>query len=110
MEYIISIDNDEHDEFEENADNVAAVEVFDENGQKMGSDLKVEMFLSKNALLGLGTELIRLAHKYVEGKHYHITLADKEMLCQRMGIFLTPNSNELIITCCDYEKIDDLIK
>ena len=110
MEYIVSIDNDGHDKFEENADNVAVIEVFDNKGQKIGSNSKVEIFLSKNALLGLGTELIRLAHNYVEGKHYHITPADKEMLCQRMGIFLTPDSSELIITCCDNEKIDDYIK
>jgi hypothetical protein len=109
MKYIIDIDNDEHDEFEVNADNVVVVEVFDNNGHKVTFESKVQIYLSKNALLGLGTELIRLAHKYIEGKHYHITPADKDMLCQRLGIFLTPDSSELIITCSDNKKIDEYI-
>lgn len=107
MEYIIKIDNDEHDEFEEKADNVAVVDVYDNNGNRINDKVKVQIYLSKNALLGLGTELIRLAHNYAEGKHYHITPAEKEMICQRMGIFLTPDSSELIITCCNNKIIDD---
>lgn len=110
MQYLINIDNDEHDEFEVNADNVAVIEVYDKNGNRVSSQTKVQIFLSKNALLGLGTELIRLAHNYVESKHFHIMPADKEMLCQRMGIFLTPGSSELIITCSETKKIDDYLQ
>lgn len=110
MNYIIDIDNDENDEFELDSNNVGIVNVYDKNGYKITSDTKVQIFLSKNALLGLGTELIRLAHHFKEGKHYHITPADNETLCQRLGIFLAPDSSELIISCSDNKKIDEYIK
>lgn len=109
MKYIVDIDNDEFDEYENSADNVGIVEVFDKNGNKVSSKTKVQLYLSKNALLGLGTELIRLAYHYKEGKHYHITPAEREMLCQRLGIFLTPESSELIVCCSDNNKIDEYL-
>ncbi|WP_432409583.1 Imm32 family immunity protein [Wukongibacter sp. M2B1] len=106
---MININNDEFDEFDRNADNVGIVHVLDENDEVM-SNAKVQLYLNRNSLLGLGTELIRLAYNYVEGKHYHIEPADKETLCQRLGIFLTPDSNELIICCSDQDTIDEYLE
>ena len=109
MKHVVNINNDQFDEFDRKADNVGVVHVFDENN-KVISNAKVQLYLNKNALIGLGTELIRLSYNYTEGKHYHIEPADKETLCQRLGIFLTPDSNELIICCSNQDIIDEYLE
>lgn len=106
MKYEIDIQNDENDEFENNADNVGIVQVHDKEGNDITSKANVQIFLSKNALLGLGTELIRLAHSYSDTKHVHIEPAEADNMVQRMGIFLTPDSAELTILCNDSKVID----
>ena len=72
MKYEIDILNDDNDEFENKADNVGVVQVHDNQGNDITSKANVQIYLSRNALLGLGTELIRLAHNYSETKHIHI--------------------------------------
>ena len=109
MIYEINIDNDEFDQFDLESDNVGVIHVYNENGDIINSKVKVQIFLSKNALLGLGTELIRLAHNFNEGKHVHLEPAEKESLVQRLGIFLTPDSSEVIICCSNNKKIDDYL-
>lgn len=86
------------------------MQVFDSKGNDITKSSKVYLFLSKNALLGLGTELIRLAHNYRKRKHYHIEPANKEMMVQTLGIFLTPDSSELIVGCSDQGVIDEYFK
>jgi len=110
VKYVIDIKNDEHDEFESKADNVAVLQVFDNEGNEITKQSKVSLFLSENALLGLGTELIRLAHNYKEGKHYHIEPASEDMMVQTLGVFLTPDSSELIVGCSDEDVIDEYFK
>lgn len=107
MKHEVDIYNDDNDEFENKADNVVVLQVRDTNGNDITSKSKVQLFLSKNALLGLGTELIRLAYNYKEGKHYHVEPTKEDMMVQRMGIFLTPQSGELIISCSDNKAIDE---
>ncbi len=110
MKYEIDIQNDENDKFERNADNVGIVQIHDKEGNDITSKATVQLFLSKNALLGLGTELIRLAHSYSDTKHIHIEPAQTNNMVQRMGIFLTPDSAELTIFCNDNKVIDDYFK
>ena len=107
MKYEIDIQNDENDKFENNGDNVGIVQVHDKEENDITSKANVQLFLSRNALLGLGTELIRLAHSYRQTKHIHIEPAQADMMVQRMGIFLTPDSAELTILCNDSKVIDD---
>lgn len=107
MKYEIDIVDDSDDKFEENADNVAVIKVIDHNGCDMTSVCEVNVFLSKNAMLGLGTELIRLAHNFKEMKHVHLEPCTKEMQVQRMGIFLSPDSSEITIICNDNDVVDN---
>lgn len=110
MKYLIDIENDENDDFERLADNVGVLQVFDSNGNEITKSSKVSLFLSKNALIGLGTELIRLAHNFKEGRHYHIEPASNEMTVQTLGVFLTPDSCEFIVGCSDEKVIDEYFK
>lgn len=110
MIHEVNIDNDKFDEFERYADNVGVLHVLDDKSNNVSSEVKVQLYLNKNALLGLGTELIRLAYNFKEGKHYHVEPADKHNLCQRLGIFLTPDSSELIVCCSEQDIIDDYLE
>ncbi len=92
--------------------NIALFKVFNKQGNDISDQVQyVTIFLSKKAMLGLGTELIRLAHNFEEGKEIHITPASKEKGAQQsMGIFLTPDSCELIIKCVHFEPIDKYLE
>lgn len=109
MKYEIELDNDAYDTFEQSADNVAEIKVYTQNRQDITNNAHIEMFLSRNALLGLGTELIRMAHKFREGKHVHLEPVDDDMQVQRMGIFLTPNSSKVMICCSNNKCIDEYL-
>lgn len=110
MKHIIDIENDENDRFDILADNVAKLEVYDEDGNNISKTSRITLFMSKNALLGLGTELIRLSYKYKEGRNYHIDPVIEDYMIQSLGIFLTPNSSEIVIGCCDMKVIDEYLK
>lgn len=112
MKYEIDIENDQNEleEYEKSGKNVLEVVVYDKTGKMINDSLTVGLSLSQDALLGLGTELIRLAHKYKEGRHYHLDPAEKEMIVQRLGVFSAPNSQELIICCADMKTIDEYFR
>ena len=103
------IEDRSNDLFEHDADNVAEVRIFDNRGEDITKGSTVQMFLSKNALFGLGTELIRMAHNFHEGKHAHLEPVDEECQVQRMGVFLTPDSGKLIICCNEGKCIDEYL-
>ncbi|MBT2657966.1 hypothetical protein J7E81_22465 [Bacillus sp. ISL-18] len=110
--YTIKLNNnfDVEEGFELTGDNIAQVTVLDINGDDVTKQSRVQFTLSKNALLGLGTELIRLAHNYHNGKHSHIDPIYKGDAYQSMGIMLHPDSSELIICCGDYEPYTEYIE
>ncbi len=103
--------SDEEEEFELAGDNIAQIDVMDKNGNNITKDCRVQVTLSKNAMLGLGTELIRFAHNYSEGKHFHIDpiRPDGEAV-QSLGIMLHPESCELIVGCGEFKSFDKYIK
>ena len=112
-EYIIDLDNDfdKEEAFEVTGDNIALVTVMDSSsGNDITQNCRVQITLSKNALLGLGTELIRLAHDYDNGKHFHIEPINKEYVVQSKGIMLHPESCELILGCGDFDSFTEYTK
>jgi hypothetical protein len=110
--YTISEKPEELEDFEKANDNICQFKVFDENSNDISSlCCYIELGLSKNAMLGLGTELIRLANNFEEGKEVHIIPASKEKGAQQaMGIFLTPDSCELVIKCEHFEPIEKILE
>lgn len=109
MKYEIDITDYSNDLFERESDNVITVVVYDQQQKNISQDSQVMLFLSRNALLGLGTELIRLAHNYREEKHFHLEPATKETLAQRLGVFVRPDSAEMIVVCEDSKCIDEYL-
>lgn len=109
MRYEFDLIDDENDEFEQLADNVGTVLVLDHNGESTRQQPRVMISLSRNAMIGLGTELIRMAHRFEVGSHMHVDPIQEGLVCQSMGIFLTPESSELIIACGDELDVDSYI-
>lgn len=111
-EYNIKLGNtSDEEEFELAGDNIAQIDVMDKNGNNITKDCRVQLTLSRNAMLGLGTELIRLAHKFSDGRHFHIDPISQEgEAVQSLGIMLHPESCELIMGCGDFKSFDKYIK
>ncbi|QFF99014.1 hypothetical protein PB01_09315 [Psychrobacillus glaciei] len=111
-EYIIDLssDVDNEEDFEMTGDNIALINVMDMSGDEITQNCRVQITLSKNALLGLGTELIRLAHEYKDSKHFHIEPINKEYVVQSKGIMLHPESCELILGCGDFDSFTEYTK
>lgn len=91
----VLIDLECEDEFYEihniGFNNIARIKVY-ENEKEITSRCDVIFRLSKNAFLGLGIRLLRMAHKYKEGKSYLSTEND-------IGFYLTNESPVLEIKC-----------
>ncbi len=81
-----------------------------------GSDYKVILNLSADAMIGMGTELIRKGMRLKEqGKpniqeFEHIQPLSINNTCQKIGIYLTPESCELLVSGKDFGKVDEVIQ
>lgn len=95
MKYIVIIEKEKIDHI-----NFAVKTQSKSNTELPQKGCLIELSISKNALLGLGKELIRHAHKKEdEGKkHWHFDpLGSTSSPVQTFGVFLAPESVELII-------------
>ena len=107
--------NSINDAFEEKSDNIMEVSVLGPGGRPMPSEqIRVLITLSKNAMIGLGTEPIRRAvqDKYMN-QHWHLdptVRGDVDNSTMQMGVFLHPNSTEVIFDQCEYGTLEDLLK
>ncbi|NOU68335.1 hypothetical protein GC096_30360 [Paenibacillus sp. LMG 31461] len=100
---VVNLNNDEDTPEFPNKDNVGHVEILENN--------RVMITLSKNGLIGFAQELLRLAYNdYKSSYHVHVDPSEKGYLSQAMGFFSMPNSDELIISCGDFEPIDSYLK
>ena len=108
FEYKVKINPPEEyeDEFIQDETNIMRVQLL-ERGSKPP---RIMLEISRNALLGLGTELIRLAHQYKQGHHTHMYPVDKTLVSQNMGVYLTPDSCEVIIHCVELGDILEVLK
>ncbi|REE81239.1 hypothetical protein A8990_11973 [Paenibacillus taihuensis] len=86
-----------------NKDNVGLIEVLNKD--------RIMISLSKNAMIGLGYHLIKLANRnYENGYHIHVDACERDYLSQVLGFFSHPDSAELIICCSDFDSINSYIK
>lgn len=72
---------------------------------------RVIITMSKQGLLGLGQQLIRLAvNDFEDGYHVHIDPCESEYFSQTMGFYSHPESVDLIISCGDFGPIEKYVK
>lgn len=119
LNYSINLDPDKskEEEYERDDKNVAEVRVQAPTGEIVSdSQYKVSITLSPDAMVGLGTELIRKGLKLKEAgeKSFDHAIEHLEGLyspnpCQKMGIYLTPKSCDLIILADDFGKVEEII-
>jgi hypothetical protein len=93
-------------------DNIIQFKVFDGDNNNISRNSQyIIIYMQKYSKIMLGTELIRLAHNFEEGKEIHIVPASEGTEAQQvMGVYLSPTSCELIIKCKSFEPIDKILK
>lgn len=109
----ILLDNPENEEvFEIKDENIANVRVFVPDGDKpkelLGDQCHVILEMSKDAMIGFATELLRMAFESDEDSFKELTPSNKNFLSQYMGIFLKSDSCRLSISKQDLGKIKDI--
>jgi hypothetical protein len=57
----------------------------------------IELNLSRDAMVGLATELLRAAHKHEASTGWEMHPIDRDLASQCLGVFLHPNSCRLNI-------------
>ena len=108
--YMVTLENGAEEPFDQIGDNVIKVRAFDKDGLEISPNSRVQIDFSKNALLGFATELIRLAYQFQDGYHTHLHPAVENLLCENLGVYLAPDSSELIINCADTKPIEKHLK
>lgn len=113
-EYKIDLIPSKCDSFEEKNDNMMAVEVLDDEGNTIDAKkIRVQIFFTKNGMLGFGTELIRRAvNGRIDTDHWHVDPTVKRNIdnsCQEMGVFLHPDSPEVIICRSEFGGLESLL-
>lgn len=100
VEFMVDLrfDNDYFEYHNLGFNNVADLRVFNENVD-ISNKCTVVLSLNKNGLIGLGTELIRLAHTYNKDSALTFNPIDTEAHICSKGLYLTPNSSIMKIEC-----------
>jgi hypothetical protein len=95
-------------EFEER--NIVQVRVQDADGKMIvSSDYKVEISFSKDAMIGFATELLRKAYNISNEGIWHLRPVDKSLISQNLGVYLHPQSCEMLIVKREFDPIGTLL-
>jgi len=115
----LSLDHgqEELEEFEKADENLIEIRVQCPGSKVMESKgYRVELTMSPDAMLGFGTELIRKAFEMKKsglgetGGFEHLYPITSESVTENMGVYLTPNSAELLVSAIDFGKVEEAIK
>lgn len=110
--YVVNLERNEKSEiYEENDNNVLKVRVILPNKEIVSNQSYiVELSLSRNAKLGLGTELIREAlNEPYENTFSEIEPITKTNICMSKGIYLHPESCKLLVASYEHETVEELL-
>lgn len=105
--YLIDLgfDDDYLEEHNIGFNNVASIKVIND-GQDISSKCNfVTLMLSKSALMGLGTELLRLAHNFNKERNYYIIPMGNENYNSKLGFYLTQKSSFLSVGCGNLKDV-----
>lgn len=102
--------DDNAESFEQDEKNIVKVRVQLPTGEIIDdSKYRVELSLSKEAMLGLATNLIRFVHdeKPPYG-FWHLHRSEPDSYSQILGVYLHPKSCELMMSLDDFGCLDDI--
>ena len=115
-QYTLNLKNSKNasEAFEASDENIAELRIQLPGSTKMvsGSQYKVELSMTADAMLGLGTELIRSAHRLknsAEAEFHHLQPINVNNTCQQLGIYLTTNSCQLLVADKDLGTVEKQI-
>jgi|GEM_PF-1343294 len=108
----LSVSEDTIEEFEKNDKNVLRVTIQLPSGEVVsGNGYRVYFDLSKDAMLGLGTELIRAAQREnVEDLFRHLHPSFLSHATTSLGIYLHPSSCELLVAGWEFGTLQELLE
>lgn len=102
----------EDEVFEVNDENIARVSITVPDGDKakvlFGEKYHVILEMSKDAMIGFATELLRMAYEDDEDSFKELTVSDSTFVSQCMGIILKSDSCRLSVSKQDLGKIKDI--
>ena len=101
----------EMEEFERNDKNLLQVRVrVPSVGMICDDAYLVELSLSRDAMLGLGTELVRAAHRENnETSFWHLRPSEQGFATRILGVYLHPSSCQLIIAEVEHGTLESLL-
>jgi hypothetical protein len=107
VEYLIDLefDNDFFEEHNIGFDNVAKIKVLKDEQDISNQCTFVILNLSKSALIGLGTELLRLAHNFEKDRNYYIVPMGNKNFNSKLGFYLTEKSSFMSICCSKLNNV-----
>lgn len=83
------------EEYEKKSQNVIEIEALDYENAKIFNISKYNIYLSKDAILGLGTELIRMYMDLDKTYEVHLPTANKDYIVEELGVCNSPNSSDI---------------
>ncbi|GAA0178460.1 hypothetical protein SH2C18_15160 [Clostridium sediminicola] len=106
LEYLVDLnfDNDFLESHEIGFCNVAEIKVI-KNNIDISKKCRVTLMLSKDALIGIGTQALRLAHNYDKRIKYSIIPSNEENSNSSFGFYLTSDSSSMIVGCKDNKNV-----
>ena len=110
--YLVSLEPETNslEEYEKRDQNIVRVRVQLPSGEVVASSqYRLELSLSRDAMIGLGTELIRLALKQEEiSGIFHLRPMEKNFASEVLGIYLHPDSCELLVAHNEFGTIEEV--
>jgi hypothetical protein len=106
-------DENEIEDFEENDMNLLQARVQLPDGtMQSSSKFRIEIRMSKDAMIGLGKELVRagLNEKINTNFFKHLRPIEPELISQCLGVYLHPDSCELIFTTFDFDTVEKTLQ
>ena len=111
--YEIDLENnsDSIEKYEEEDDNVMILRVYDEHNNDITAGKTIKIFLSKNAMLGFGINLIRESEQFKDQKRFYLDLSETfEDISSNLGVILGPGSANLVVSSEKMKNIKEYLK
>lgn len=98
------------EEYERGGDNVLQVRFQLPSGEIVcDGGYRAELRLSRAAMIGLGSELIRAAYREdIDKLSWHLRPSEKDFASQALGIFLNPESSGLLVSSAGHGPVEQL--
>ncbi len=104
--FIIDLNDNETNKYEVDGKNLVKVET-----KVVDNEVnRVSMYMSKEAMISFGIALIKQAHLDYSGTNEHVEPISEFMCSDGLGIYLTHDSERLLILSDNFKTVKDELK